>query len=209
MKAASRSLWYSASGSVCCGATVHESPVWTPIGSRFSIEQTTTQLPARSAITSSSNSCQPLDRPLDESLADRARLETVRQARPRSSSSVRARPPPWPPERERRPDDRRREAGRQLVEPSARRRSPARQVRPRASRRGTPAGPRPVGSRRGRRRSARPRSASRTPASASSTARLSAVWPPSVGRSASGRSFSTIAASASASRGSRYVASAH
>ena len=47
------------SGNVCCGATVHESPVWTPIGSRFSIEQMTTQLPARSTITSSSNSCQP------------------------------------------------------------------------------------------------------------------------------------------------------
>ena len=36
------------------------SPVWTPIGSTFSIEHTTTQLSARSRITSSSNSFQPL-----------------------------------------------------------------------------------------------------------------------------------------------------
>ena len=36
-----------------------ESPVWTPIGSRFSIEQMTTQLSAQSRITSISNSFQP------------------------------------------------------------------------------------------------------------------------------------------------------
>ena len=51
--------WYSLSVSVCAGATVIESPVWTPIGSRFSIEQTTTQLSAQSRITSISNSFQP------------------------------------------------------------------------------------------------------------------------------------------------------
>ena len=45
--------------SVCCGATVTESPVCTPIGSTFSIEQTITTLSARSRITSSSNSPQP------------------------------------------------------------------------------------------------------------------------------------------------------
>jgi hypothetical protein len=50
---------------------------------------------------------------------------------------------------------------------------------------------------------------SSTPASPSETARLSAVCPPSVGSRASGRSFSTIAVTASASRGSTYVASAH
>ncbi len=41
------------------GATVIESPVWTPIGSRFSMEQTTTKLSARSRITSNSYSFQP------------------------------------------------------------------------------------------------------------------------------------------------------
>jgi len=40
--AASRIIWYSLSVSVCCGATVIESPVCTPSGSMFSIEQTTT-----------------------------------------------------------------------------------------------------------------------------------------------------------------------
>jgi hypothetical protein len=58
--ASSRISWYSRSDRVWMGATVIESPVWTPIGSRFSIEQTTTQLSARSRITSSSNSFQPI-----------------------------------------------------------------------------------------------------------------------------------------------------
>ena len=42
----SRSRWYSRSVSVCAGATVMESPVWTPIGSRFSMLQTITTLSA-------------------------------------------------------------------------------------------------------------------------------------------------------------------
>jgi hypothetical protein len=42
--AESRIVWYSRSVSVCAGATVIESPVWTPMGSMFSIEQTTTKL---------------------------------------------------------------------------------------------------------------------------------------------------------------------
>ena len=57
--AASRSSWYASSLSVICGATVTESPVCTPIGSRFSIEQTITTLSAWSRTTSSSNSSQP------------------------------------------------------------------------------------------------------------------------------------------------------
>ena len=57
--ATSRILWYSRSVSVRAGATVIESPVWTPIGSRFSMEQTTTTLSARSRISSSSYSFQP------------------------------------------------------------------------------------------------------------------------------------------------------
>ncbi len=56
----SRSRWYSRSVRVSAGATVIESPVCTPIGSRFSIEQTTTTLSPRSRISSSSYSFQPM-----------------------------------------------------------------------------------------------------------------------------------------------------
>ena len=51
--------WYSTSDRVCAGATVIESPVCTPMGSKFSIEHTTTQLSTRSRMTSSSNSFHP------------------------------------------------------------------------------------------------------------------------------------------------------
>ena len=78
--AASRISWYSRSVSVWAGATVIESPVCTPIGSKFSIEQMMTTLSAPSRITSSSYSFQPstlcstrhscarrlLQRPVDE-----------------------------------------------------------------------------------------------------------------------------------------------
>ncbi len=57
--ATSRMCWYSRSVRVIAGATVTESPVCTPIGSMFSIEQTTTALSLRSRISSSSNSFQP------------------------------------------------------------------------------------------------------------------------------------------------------
>ena len=53
-------IWYSLSVSVCAGATVIESPVCTPIGSRFSIEQTMMQLSLRSRTTSISYSFQPI-----------------------------------------------------------------------------------------------------------------------------------------------------
>ena len=43
-----RMIWYSLSVRVWAGATVIESPVCTPIGSKFSIEQTMMQLSARS-----------------------------------------------------------------------------------------------------------------------------------------------------------------
>ena len=56
---ASRIRWYSLSVKVWAGATVIESPVWTPIGSKFSIEQMMTQLSSLSRITSISNSFQP------------------------------------------------------------------------------------------------------------------------------------------------------
>ncbi len=58
--ARSRIDWYSRSVRVIAGATVIESPVWTPIGSRFSIEQTITTLSAVSRMTSSSYSFQPM-----------------------------------------------------------------------------------------------------------------------------------------------------
>ena len=94
--AASRICWYSTSDSVCCGATVIESPVWTPIGSTFSIEQMITQLSARSRMTSSSNSFQPaIDSSIRISLiglADRPLAATDS-----NSASVEAMPVPRPP----------------------------------------------------------------------------------------------------------------
>ena len=56
---ASRMAWYSTSVSVWAGATVMLSPVWMPMGSKFSIEQTMTKLSARSRMTSSSYSFHP------------------------------------------------------------------------------------------------------------------------------------------------------
>jgi hypothetical protein len=52
-------IWYSLSVSVSAGATVIESPVCTPIGSTFSIEQMMMQLSAVSRTTSISYSFQP------------------------------------------------------------------------------------------------------------------------------------------------------
>ena len=52
-------IWYSLSVSVSAGATVIESPVCTPIGSTFSIEQMMMQLSLRSRTTSISYSFQP------------------------------------------------------------------------------------------------------------------------------------------------------
>ena len=57
--AALRSCWCSRSVSVCEGATTIESPVCTPIGSRFSMLHTVMQVPAASRITSYSISRQP------------------------------------------------------------------------------------------------------------------------------------------------------
>ena len=74
-KAASRICWYSTSDSVWAGATVIESPVWTPIGSKFSIEQTTTQLSALVAHHLELEFLPARDRPLDEDLANRAGRE--------------------------------------------------------------------------------------------------------------------------------------
>ncbi len=54
-----RSRWWTASESVWTGATTIESPVWTPSGSTFSIEQTAMQVSSASRMTSYSTSCQP------------------------------------------------------------------------------------------------------------------------------------------------------
>ena len=93
---ASRSAWYSRSVSVSAGATVRLSPVCTPMGSRFSMEQTMHALSLRSRMTSISNSFQPsTDSSISTSL-------TGLRARPLAqiaskSAALRAMPPPAPP----------------------------------------------------------------------------------------------------------------
>ena len=93
---ASRMIWYSLSVSVCAGATVMESPVCTPMGSRFSIEQMMMQLSFLSRTTSISNSFHPMtDSSISSSWVGEA-------SRPRSqmvsnSSMLYAMPPPVPP----------------------------------------------------------------------------------------------------------------
>ena len=76
-----RKIWYSLSVKVWAGATVIESPVCTPIGSRFSIEHTMMQLSALSRTTSISYSFQPSrDSSISNSLvgeASRPRLQMV------------------------------------------------------------------------------------------------------------------------------------
>ena len=54
-----RSIWYSLSESVSAGAATMLSPVCTPTGSKFSIEQTAMTFPALSRIVSNSISFQP------------------------------------------------------------------------------------------------------------------------------------------------------
>ena len=82
--------------SVCAGAIVTESPVWTPIGSTFSIEQMITTLSLRSRITSSSNSPQPrTDSSTSTWLIGLAASPS--ETTWASSVSVLPTPPPWPP----------------------------------------------------------------------------------------------------------------
>ena len=94
--AASRISWYSRSVRVCAGATVIESPVCTPIGSKFSIEQMITTLSWWSRITSSSNSFQP------STLSSirhwwRGDCWRAHSTRPSNSESAKAMLPPVPP----------------------------------------------------------------------------------------------------------------
>ena len=82
--------------SVCCGATVTLSPVWTPIGSMFSIEHTTSALSLWSRITSSSNSPQPISDCSSRTWLIGLALRPS-ETRSWNSASVRATPPPCPP----------------------------------------------------------------------------------------------------------------
>ncbi len=180
--------------------------MWTPIGSTFSIEQMITTLSLRSRITSSSNSPQPITDSSTRTwligLAARPSETTWR-----SSVSVRAMPPPWPPIVK---------AGRMIagseIRPSASAsstwprlstvidqgiRSPASVIvvrnSSRSSARRIAAASAPISSTPKR---------SRVPSSCRVIARFSAVWPPSVGSSASGRSFSMIFVTGPGSSGS-------
>ncbi len=202
--AASRMRWYSLSVSVCAGATVIESPVCTPIGSKFSIEQMMTTLSARSRITSSSYSFQPST---DCSTSTSARGE---RCKPHlsfcsKSSAVSAIEAPEPPSVKLG----RMIAGRPISASAAC-----------ACRRsvtytdlGTSSPISRIAVRKRRRSSAiriesscapirrMPRRSS-TPLSASAIAQFSAVCPPSVGSTASGRSISRIRATVSGVIGS-------
>ncbi len=92
----SRSRWYSTSVRVCAGATVIESPVCTPMASKFSMEQMTTTLSAWSRITSSSYSFHPA---IDCSMriSDTGLVASPWAATFRSSSALDAKPVPLPP----------------------------------------------------------------------------------------------------------------
>ena len=91
-----RSIWNSLSARVWVGATTMESPVWTPTGSRFSMEQTAMTLPTESRMVSNSISFQP-------KMAFSTRIWVMGEAsRPVpamifSSSGLLAAPPPAPP----------------------------------------------------------------------------------------------------------------
>ena len=71
-------IWYSLSVRVWAGATVMESPVCTPMASKFSMEHTMMQLSLRSRTTSISYSFQPIsDSSMSSSLVgDRSRPRT-------------------------------------------------------------------------------------------------------------------------------------
>ena len=194
---ASRIRWYSLSVSVCAGATVIESPVCMPIGSRFSIEQMMMQLSLRSRTTSISNSFQPItDSSTSTSLvgeASRPRVDDVLEFLAVVGDAAAA-----AAQRERRPDDRR--------EADLRLNGPGLLERMRGARRAAVARPMSfiacLKSSRSSAMSMASREAamsstpccSSTPSRTRSSAQLSAVCPPIVGSSASGFSFSMIAA---------------
>ncbi len=178
--------------------------MWTPIGSKFSIEQTTTQLSAPSRMTSSSNSFQPaIDRSTRISLTGLAARPAAASRRKASSSA--AMPVPAPP----RMKEGRTMSGKPTTtaassascmswaKPDSGTESPISVIaslnRSRFSAVRIASSLAPMSSTPNR---------SRIPSSASWTARLSATCPPIVGSKASGRSRSMIAASTSTSSGS-------
>mmetsp|Transcript_29059 Transcript_29059/g.78269 ORF Transcript_29059/g.78269 Transcript_29059/m.78269 type:complete len:311 (-) Transcript_29059:419-1351(-) len=190
--AASRRRWYSLSVRVCEGATVMESPVCTPMGSTFSMEQMMTTLSLRSRITSNSYSFQPMSE-----VSTRIWL-VMDASRPSFticlySSTLYAIPPPVPPHVK---------AGRIMrgKRPISAAASMASSMLSAVLDLGTERPMRPMASLNSSRSSARsmegslaPMSStpyfSRMPPSESPLARLSAVWPPMVGKIASGRSL--------------------
>jgi hypothetical protein len=204
--AASRRTWNSMSERVIDGATQTESPVCTPIGSMFSIEQTITTLSRLSRITSSSNSPQPST----DSSTRTWPIGLSRTPRATTSSKLcasRAKPPPWPP----RVNAGRITTGRLSPSSRATRASSTLwAITERGTRRPTEAIASPNASRSSAvwmafadaPISSMP-SSSRMPSSLSRMARLSAVWPPSVGSSASGRSRRRTSATPCRSSGSR------
>mmetsp|Transcript_17103 Transcript_17103/g.33616 ORF Transcript_17103/g.33616 Transcript_17103/m.33616 type:complete len:217 (-) Transcript_17103:254-904(-) len=94
LTAAVRSMWYSSFESVWEGATTTDSPVWMPMGSKFSMLHTVTQLSDMSRTTSYSASFQPL---IDFSTSTWGDVEKARGRRVMSSSSSCAKPLPRPP----------------------------------------------------------------------------------------------------------------
>ena len=206
--AASRISWYSRSVSVCAGATVIESPVCTPIGSKFSIEQMMTTLSLLVAhhlelelLPAEDRS--PRSGPRCSATASRPRaadvlelLDVVGDAAARAA------------QREAGPDDARQ------ADLGQRRRAP----RPGCGRRRERGTSRPscaIAARNRSRSSAlldrrrrlapiisTPNFVEHARCRAAASRMFSPVWPPSVGSSASGRSFSMILATTSGVIGS-------
>ncbi len=216
-------IWYSLSVRVSAGATVMLSPVCTPIGSTFSIEHTMMQLSALSRTTSISYSFQP-SRLSSMRICPTGEASMPERAICSNSSRLYATPPPVPPSVKAgrmiagRPTVSRARiasanAGRRVVAHDMtglvadRRRGGDDRTwtfegRCGPSPRGTACGPRPCRWPRLWRRSSRRRTFPVRPRRSSASAVLSAVWPPMVGSSASGRSFSMILATISGVMGS-------
>ena len=203
---ASRIRWYSLSVSVWAGATVIESPVCTPIGSKFSIEQMMTTLSSTSRITSISYSFQPM---IDSSISTSVTGDESSPRRTSSSNSLavvgdgRA----AAAHREAGPHDARQAdllAAPRGPRPALCTVSPRQTSRPIFSIACFEllAVSRPCRSRRRWRRSSRRRTSPARRARARSIARFRPVCPPSVGSSASGRSASMTLATISQVSGS-------
>ncbi len=187
------------------------SPVCTPIGSTFSIEQMTTKLSAQSRMTSSSNSFQPMT---DSStrISWTGLIDSPRCAISRNSSTLYAIPPPTPP---------RVKDGRMMLgNPSRSAASTASASDLAYALSGTSMSIERMASLNFSRSSAtwiasidapisRTPCFSSTPRSASSTARFNAVCPPTVGSRLSGFSRAITRSSTSAVSGSTYVRSAN